>query len=64
MALIQSIHKGRTLKDVTFLDAANDHDDTLIAMALKATGETRSSLFGMSVKRYDEGSAMVTLHTD
>lgn len=63
--MIQSIHKGRTMKEVIFLDANNDTDTVLVDAALAATKETRSSLFGISVQRYrNEASAAVTLHTD
>jgi hypothetical protein len=62
--MIQGYHKGRTIKDVSFLDAANDSDESLIDAAIEHAGETRSSLFGWHVKRYDEGSAVVSLYTD
>lgn len=63
--MIQGIHKGRTMKEVSFLDTNNDADEVLVRAAMHATGETPSSLFGHSVKRYpEEATAIVTLHTD
>lgn len=55
--------KGRTLVDVTVIDA-EDHDEAL-EVALAAAGETRGSLFGWRVGTPDEaGVRTVTLHTD
>lgn len=63
--MIQGVYNGRTVKEVTFLDAANDSSDDLTAAAFKATGETEASTFGTQVRRYpDEGSAMVTIFID
>lgn len=62
--MIQGVHKGRTLIDVTFLDAANDSSDDLTAEAFKVTGETEARTYGTSVRRYDDGGAVVTIHTD
>jgi len=62
--LIQSLHRNRTSKEVTMLDAANDSDDALILAAQRRAGESHQSLFGCSVKRYADGGAIVTLHTD
>lgn len=55
--------KGRTLVDVTVIDA-EDHDEAL-EVALAAAGETRSSLFGWRVGTPDDaGVRRVELHTD
>jgi hypothetical protein len=43
----------------------DDTDDEILECALRYAGETRSSLFGWRVERYDdEGVASVALHTD
>jgi len=62
--MIQQVIKGRTMTDVTMLDAGNYTDDEVIAAAMQAAGETPARLFGWSVKRFDEGSCIVTLNTD
>lgn len=55
--------KGRTIVDVTVIDA-EDHDEAL-EVALAAAGETRSSLFGWRVGTPDDaGVRRVELHTD
>lgn len=55
--------RGRTLVDVTVIDAV-DRDEAL-ETALAAAGETRTSLFGWDVGAPDEaGVQRVTLHTD
>ena len=63
---VTAVNRGRSVKRVTLLDvAATDTDDYLQRVAMVATREDRSSLFGASVTRYqDEGAAIVTLHTD
>lgn len=62
--LTQGIHRNRTSREVTFLDAANDADEALLTEAMRLTGENKSSLFGTDVRRYADGGAIVTLHTD
>ncbi len=63
-----SIHKGRTVKTVNFDGTARDTDAELIAEALTAANETKSSLFGWNVTRYLDpevmDSATVELWTD
>lgn len=44
---------------------ATDTNDDILDFAMKATGETRSSLFGWNVDRFDHsGCASVQLYTD
>ena len=62
--MIQGIHKGKTMKEVTFLDATNDDEADLIAEAMRVTKENAESLFGVKVKRYDDSGAVVSLYTD
>lgn len=62
--LIQSLYRGRTFKEVRFLDARNDSDFILVDAALTHARETPSSIFGREVIRYPCGSAVVVLHTD
>lgn len=56
--------RGRTVKTVTVAEIHPSEDDAaVLAVALVAARETRSSLFGWRVER--EGSrARVELHTD
>lgn len=62
--MIQTVHKGRTVKDVTFLDAANDSDLDLANAAISAARESIGSLSGWFVQRYADGGAIVHLYID
>jgi hypothetical protein len=62
--ILTSVHKGHATTTVTFANADDAPAGGLFAAALRATGETRSSLFGHTVERHDNGAATVRLHTD
>ena len=60
-----SVDKGRTIKTVRVVEiSSTDSDADVLAVALKAAGETRSSLFGWDIQYWTGGSATVTLNTD
>ena len=66
---VQSTYRGRTYKEVTieFIDGEDQcSDEMLVGYAMKAVGESPSSLFGWSVSRPAQYSlvAVVTLNTD
>lgn len=69
--MIHSIHKGRTVKVVTIANVseatAASHSEA-ITLAMEATGETPSSLFGTSVTMVNDDDlgrmAVVNLYTD
>lgn len=62
--MIQSIHKGRTVKTVTLADVGDRTDKEIIYFAMIRAGETDSSVFGKRLKRDDYGTVTVRLHTD
>lgn len=61
---IENIHKGYGRTSVRVL-AVEDYSDAEVAeRAMTAAGETRHSLFGWSVTRWDSNTATVSLYTD
>ena len=62
--ILKSWHKGSTLKTATFSGASVVSDAVLVQTALTFHGETPSSVFQTYVKRFGNGCATVTIHTD
>lgn len=63
--MIQSVSKGKRTKTVTMLDTNNYDDVEVLALALTAARETKTSIFGHSIERFPtESSAIVFLYTD
>lgn len=59
------VYRGRTVKRVTVIEVEpEDSDSRILEVAMAKAGETRSSLFGSSITRYDDGIVNVDLHTD
>ena len=63
MIEVAHIYRGHTLKRVWLRGATASPDEHVVAVALKATGETKESVFGTEVQRFDN-TVQVTLHTD
>lgn len=61
----ESIIKGQTIKAVSITNVLDmNTEDEILDHALAATNETRTRLFGWSVNRFSDGSAVVDLYTD
>lgn len=61
---IASKYKGRTMKSALVTGVTTEEEPEILAFALKACGETKSSLFGWYVDRNLDGTYSVTMHTD
>ena len=60
-----SIRPGATVKTILIEGVDGVSDELLIEHAMRAAGETRTSLFGTSVRRGNCGNrAVVFLYTD
>lgn len=67
MITVGNVYRGRTIKTVTVAGIGeHDRDHDIIDHAIAAAGETRSSLFGATVRHHEdcEALATVTLYTD
>lgn len=60
------VDRGRTMKTVRIIDVRDESDDEIVDLAIAAARETRSSLFGWGVRRYEITPTIVTvnLYTD
>jgi len=66
MTVDPAIYRGGTYKRVVVRRVTDETDDAIIAEAMRAAGESRSSLFGWHVNRCEDtpSTVVVTLHTD
>jgi len=66
MTVDRAVYRGATLKRVVVRNVTDETDDAIIAEAMRAAGESKSSLFGWGVQRHEDtpSTVVVTLHTD
>lgn len=63
----KTVQQRSTIKSVTVEAPENEDENAVFEFALEALGETRGSIFGHTIRYYDdpaEGCWVVKVHTD